>query len=95
MFMGIAFMVGNPALKAEQTSFDAITNAVVTSTQYNSDGANYFADSDLNTKQNFEQCVLNQAENIGLVKEDKFGSEANQILESIFTEINDAYLNFN
>ena len=50
MFMVVAYSVASGSLKPEQTTFDSVTNAVVTSTKYNSDGANIFGDTEFDSK---------------------------------------------
>ena len=101
-FLGMAIGLGGALNKSKgEQNFNAIENdnySVTANTFTPGTGSVSFdgdTNSDLTTTQDFKQCRLNRSQNIGIyykdVGDDATNTEANNILDQIFNQVNAAY----
>ena len=93
VFIALAIILGTTH-KTTYNEMQAVTDTIVTSSEYDGAASTFQLDPDtFSTTQNFAQCLTNRARQIGLIKDGS--GESNAVLNSVFKEINDAFIVYN
>ena len=89
LYIGGAVIMILGHFEGTSSSIKTMSDYIVTSSS-STDGSYFFYDpsSDLKTQQDFNECLLNRAQSIGLVLDKKYGEQSHEDLRSIFTLIN-------